>query len=143
MNPSKDKGTRRETAAARWLAAHGWPECERQPLRGNRDQGDLIVSRAPRIIAEVKTRKGTISTGQITEWLQETETEAVHAGADLAVLVVARHGVRVPSWDAYMPAADWLLVLAGVAVLPSDGPWPMRVTLSDWSEIVRAWAEGL
>ena len=38
MSRSKAIGTSAETAVACWLQVNGWPECERQPLRGSRDQ---------------------------------------------------------------------------------------------------------
>ena len=141
MNPSKDKGTRRETTAKRYLQASGWPEADRQPLRGNRDHGDLVVCRTPKIVAEVKYRDRTFSDAQVLRWLEETETEAVHAGADLSVLIVARKGVRVEYWDAVMAANDWMLMLSGDQVLPTDAPWPMRTSLEHWSRIALAWVE--
>ena len=140
-NPSKDKGTRRETAAKRYLQHSGWPEADRQPLRGNRDHGDLVVCRKPLIIAEVKFRSHTFSDAQVARWLEETEREAVHAGADLSVLIVARKGVRVEYWDAVMAANDWMLMLSGDQVLPTDAPWPMRTSLEHWSRIALAWVE--
>ena len=141
MNPSRDKGTRRETTAKRYLQASGWPEADRQPLRGNRDHGDLVVCRKPKIVAEVKYRDRTFSDAQVLRWLEETETEAVHAGADLAVLIVARKGVRVEYWDAVMAANDWMLLLSGDEVLPTDAPWPLRASLQDWSRMALAWVE--
>jgi len=143
MNPSRDKGTRMETTAKRFLQASGWPGCDRQPLRGDRDHGDLIVCRDPHIIAEVKYRSETFSDAQVGRWLGETEREAVHAGADLSVLIVARKGVRVEYWDAVMAANDWMLMLSGDQVLPTDAPWPMRTSLEHWSRIALAWVEGL
>jgi hypothetical protein len=140
-NPSKDKGTRRETAAKRYLQGAGWPQADRAPLRGNRDQGDLVVSRIPLIIAEVKYRDHAFSDAQLGRWLEETEREAVHAGADLGVLIVARKGVRVENWDAVMAANDWMLMLSGDQVLPTDAPWPMRTSLEHWSRIALAWVE--
>ena len=142
-NPSKDKGTRRESTAKRYLQSSGWPDCDRQPLRGNRDHGDLIVCRDPHIIAEVKYRSETFSDAQAMRWLEETEREAVHAGADLSVLIVARKGVRVEYWDAVMAANDWMLILSGDEVLPTDAPWPLRASLADWSRMALAWVEGL
>ena len=142
MNPSRDKGTRKETTAKRYLQHSGWPEADRQPLRGNRDHGDLVVCRKPLIIAEVKFRSHTFSDAQVARWLEETETEAVHAGADLSVLIVARKGVRVEYWDAVMAANDWLLILSGDEVLPTDAPWPLRASLADWSRMAKAWADG-
>ena len=142
MNPSRDKGTRKETTAKRYLQHSGWPEADRQPLRGNRDHGDLVVCRKPLIIAEVKFRSHTFSDAQVARWLEETEREAVHAGADLSVLIVARKGVRVEYWDAVMAANDWLLILSGDEVLPTDAPWPLRASLADWSRMAKAWADG-
>ena len=142
MSVSRDKGTRKETTAKRYLQASGWPEADRQPLRGNRDHGDLVVCRKPKIVAEVKYRDRTFSDAQVLRWLEETETEAVHAGADLSVLIVARKGVRVEYWDAVMAANDWMLLLSGDEVLPTDAPWPLRASLQDWSRMALAWVEG-
>ena len=142
-NPSRDKGTRMETTAKRYLQASGWPQADRQPLRGDRDQGDLVVSRIPLIIAEVKYRDHAFSDAQLGRWLEETEREAVHAGADLGVLIVARKGVRVENWDAVMAANDWMLLRSGDEVLPTDAPWALRASLADWSRMALAWVEGL
>ena len=140
-NPSKAKGTRKESTARAFLKVSGFPECERQPLHGNRDHGDLIVCQAPKIIAEVKSRKGTISGRDIDLWWKQTETEAVHAGADLGVLIVARHGVSVAAWDAIMPASDWALLLTGDSILPTDAPRLLRASLADWSLMAWEWAD--
>ena len=140
-NSSKQRGTLIESRVRAYLLANGWPDCDRQPLRGNRDQGDLIVCRAPVIIAECKARKGTISERTIADWMEQTETEAVRAGADLAVLIVARHGIRVGEYDAIMRANDWALLLTGDSILPTDAPWPLRASLADWSQAAADWAE--
>ena len=142
-NPSKDKGTRRETAAKRYLQGAGWPQADRAPLRGNRDHGDLVICRDPHIIAEVKYRSETFSDAQVGRWLEETEREAINAGADLGLLIVARKGVRVEYWDAVMAANDWMLMLSGDEVLPTDAPWALRASLADWSRMALAWVEGL
>lgn len=140
-NPSKDKGTRMETRAKRFLRDNGWPWCDRQPLRGNRDHGDLTVSRQPLIIAEVKYRDRPVSQQQLADWMDETDKEAANANADLGVLIVARKGVQVGSWHAAMTAAGWLAVLAGDRLVPGDAPWVLTASLSDWSWLVRDWAE--
>jgi hypothetical protein len=145
MSKSKAIGTAAETAATRYLQANGFPACDRQPLRGNRDQGDLIVCRTPRVIAEVKGGQmaETASAAVIAEWLEQTETEAVHAGADLGVLIVRRFRRPVGLWDAYMPSADWALLLTGESLLTRDAPWPLRSSLADWARMASWWAEGL
>ena len=142
MRP-KDIGTAAETAAKRFLQANGFPECDRQPLRGNRDQGDLVVCRDPLVIAEVKGGQMAekASAAVIAEWLEQTETEAVHAGADLAVLIVRRHRRPVGLWDTYMRANDWALLLTGDSILPTDAPWPLRASLGDWSRMAWEWAD--
>jgi hypothetical protein len=139
----KDIGTAGESAARRFLVDDGWPDCERRALAGNRDTGDLTVCRTPLIIAEVKAGHAAdkASPKVVDAWLEQTDTEAVHAGADLAVLIVARKYRHPRDWDAYMCAADWALLLTGYWMLPTDAPWPMRTSLADWSAMAKAWAD--
>ena len=139
----KDIGTAAETAARRFLVDDGWPDCERRALAGNRDTGDLTVCRRPLIIAEVKAGHAAdkASPKVIDDWLEQTDTEAVHAGADLGVLIVARKYRNPRDWDAYMRACDWVLLLTGDEVLWPDAPWPMRVSVEHWSQMAKAWAD--
>jgi len=139
----KDIGTAGESAARRFLVDDGWPDCERRALTGNRDTGDLTVCRRPLIIAEVKAGHAAdkASPKVIDAWLEQTDTEAVHAGADLGVLIVARKYRNPRDWDAYMRACDWVLLLSGDEVLWPDAPWPMRTSLADWSSMAKAWAD--
>lgn len=143
MNRPRDIGTAAETATKRYLQAHGFPEADRQPLRGGRDQGDLIVCRAPKIIAEVKAGAvaDNASDQLIRQWLDQTDTEAVHAGADLGVLVVRRRHRPTGLWDAWMRANDWALLLTGDSILPTDAPWPLRASLGDWAVMAYEWAD--
>lgn len=139
----KDIGTAGESAARRFLVDDGWPDCERRALTGNRDTGDLTVCRSPLIIAEVKAgqQADKASPKVIDAWLEQTDTEAVHAGADLGVLIVARKYRNPRDWDAYMCAADWALLLTGDEVMGVDAPWPMRASLADWSAMAKAWVD--
>ena len=139
----RDIGTSAETAAKRWLVDDGWPDCERRALAGNRDTGDLTVCRTPLIVAEVKAGHAAdkASPKVIADWLEQTDTEAVHAGADLGVLIVARKYRNPRDWDAYMRACDWVLLLTGDEVLWPDAPWPMRVSVEHWSQMAKAWAD--
>lgn len=140
MSRSKAKGTATETAAQRWLVADGWADCERIVQHGVYDQGDLVVCRTPKVIAECKggAQAETASAGLIGQWLAQTEAEQVHAGAVLAVLIVRRHRRPVALWDAWMPAGDWAGMLAAEAV---DEPRPLRGSLADWSAIAREWVD--
>ena len=139
----KDIGTAAETAARRFLVDDGWPDCERRALAGNRDTGDLTVCRRPLIVAEVKAGHAAdkASPKVIADWIEQTDTEAVHAGAVLGVLIVARKYRNPRDWDAYMRACDWVLLLTGDEVLWPDAPWPMRTSLADWSAMAKAWAD--
>lgn len=138
-------GTAAESAARDWLIGDGWLTCRRQPLAGARDEGDLAVCDMPdrRIIAEVKGGSSAESASDtlIREWLAQTDTECVHAGADLGVLIVRRHRRPVALWDAWMIAADWALLLTGDSILSTDAPWPLRASLRDWSALAQGWAD--
>ena len=140
----RDIGTAAETAAKRWLQDNGWPDADRQPLRGTRDCGDLTVCRSPLIVAEVKAGNAaeTAPSGLIGQWLAQTETERVNAGAVLAVLIVRRHRRPVGLWDAHMPAAGWLTLFDGSTDAAGwDSPWPLRASLGDWSAMAKAWVD--
>lgn len=139
----KDIGTAGETAVKRWLLDNGWPDADRQPLRGNRDTGDLVVCRQPLIIAECKAgaMAENASDALIRTWLEQTETERRNAGAQLGVLVVRRFRRPVGLWDAWMDAASWMMLLDGSGLDATDAPWPLRASLADWSEMAAGWAD--
>lgn len=141
-NPSKQRGTRSETLAVRFLRGHGFPHADRQPLRGTQDQGDILISTSPRIIAEVKARTRPVSIQQINRWWQQTEDEAVNARADLAVLIVHRSGISVAAWDVWMPAGEWAEVCHphGPGGGFMDGPL-LAAPLHTWAVSVCAWAD--
>lgn len=87
-NPSKDKGTKFETAIARYMTANG-VQAERCALHGSGDVGDLRAVASGRVIAvECKDRKRI----ELGKWFDECESEGRNAGADMAVLVVHRAG---------------------------------------------------
>lgn len=105
-NPSKDKGTRCETAVVRLARENGWPDAERLALAGASDCGDVRLSRD--VIVQVKAGKyaQAASLAQIDEWMAATRDQRDRAGARLGVLVVQRRGLgltRVGLWDAHLP----------------------------------------
>lgn len=142
MRP-KDIGTRGETAVKRWLNNNGWPDADRQPLRGTRDTGDLVISRDPLIIAECKAGDAAenASDALIRAWLTQTETERVNAGAALAVLVVRRFRRPVGLWDAWADAATWGFLMYGHLIAGVVAPWPLRASLADFSDMARQWVQ--
>lgn len=150
-NPSKNKGTAAETLVVRWARNNGYPHADRQPLRGNRDAGDVTL--CPGVIVEVKNRRlptGVPTAGDLTEWMRQTELEREAARADVGVLVVKRNGTTdVGRWFAYVTA----LTLAELLTLHALPPWSARVNvhapvclaMADLTNLMRAtgWGDAL
>lgn len=119
MNRPKQIGTAAETAIVRYARLNGFGGADRQPLRGNLDQGDVTL--CPGVIVESKSHK-TAGTGQpgpkvLATWLDETELERVNARSDHALLIVKRSGTtNVAAWWCYLPM--WQLT----ALLGTDSP---------------------
>ena len=84
MSASKAKGTKWESAIVAHLRANGFPHADRQPLRGNRDAGDLALTAG--VVAEIKAvSKG--GTGQppaqlLGSWMAQAEAERFVRGHD-------------------------------------------------------------
>ncbi|MEU4234155.1 hypothetical protein AB0F17_58615 [Nonomuraea sp. NPDC026600] len=132
MARPKDIGTAAETAVVKALRRLGWPHAERRALTGALDQGDITGT--PGVVWEVKGGKQTRSPSdeQIAAWMQETETERIHARANVGVLVLQRHGVgpdNAHRWWAYLQADDWI---AG-----AGHDIPMRFLLNDACVLLR------
>ena len=103
MNPSKDKGTRAETAVVRYCRGF-FPAAERRALHGREDVGDILL--CPGVIIEVKAGKSaqTASLRKIQAWLGETQREGANAGAEIGLLVTQRQGLgltRVADWECW------------------------------------------
>jgi hypothetical protein len=81
MNPSRDKGTRAETAFCLYLADH-YPTVERRTLKGCRDRGD--VAGIPGVTVEVKAAKRA----ELGAWLRELDVEMVNDRSDIGFLAV-------------------------------------------------------
>ena len=104
-NPSKQKGTKGETAVVNYLLKYDH-KAQRRALTGSKDCGDIEMERKPggtgvlsdtgHCILEVKSGKQTHSycRGQLNEWLGQTRAEAVNSGLP-AYLVINRYGKRI------------------------------------------------
>ena len=77
-----------ETAVADYLR-QTFPAVERRALSGVNDKGD--ISNVPGCVIEVKNQRSY----KIHEWMKETETERLNAGAEIGVLVIKPNGVGV------------------------------------------------
>lgn len=142
VNKSKNLGTQAESAVVRAARTRGFPGAERRALAGAADRGDILL--APGLIAEVKGGQAakTASDAQIATWLAQTETERVHAGADVAILVTARAGIGAPNahrWHAHLRLTDFLRLLGGLGGVDLPDPHtPVRTTLDDALTLLRA-----
>lgn len=108
-NKNKAKGTRAESRVVKYLKEHGL-NAERQPLKGNKDEGDIKIEfeEGYTWILEVKTGKQTEnpSRKQIQEWSQQTITERDNANAQAGFLIVVRHNRKLIDADVYHMFGD-------------------------------------
>mgnify|MGYP003480043797 CR=1 FL=1 len=114
-NKSKAKGTAAETRIVRYLRAAGI-ECDRQPLKGNNDEGDIWFlgptdrDQMKRII-EVKAGKQTIQVSRTMKkcWLDQTTIEARNFARTQehfpltppGWLIIAKHGANVADYEVW------------------------------------------
>jgi hypothetical protein len=132
VNRAKIIGTRAESAVVKVLRDNGWPAAERRALTGGKDQGDITGT--PGIAWEVKGGEAakTVTRGnpdkRLADWLEQTETERLHASAHVGVLVLAREGIgpeRAGKWPAILPMTT-VLSLASGGGLSLYGRWPAK-----------------
>ena len=110
-NPSKQKGTKAETAVTRYLESCGGT-ARRNALHGNADEGDIHAEVMGSIVCiEVKNRKRV----ELSKWMAETIAERDNSGAEVGWLVVKPEGVgetRVGKWWVCMELDDLMAVMA-------------------------------
>ena len=109
-NPSKQKGTKAETAVVRYLGQLGI-EARRNVLHGSADEGDIMAEIAGcDVCIEVKNRKRI----ELAKWMGEMVRERNNARAGSGMLVVKPEGVgleKVGKWFVCMEVDDlmWLV----------------------------------
>ncbi|MBD5787125.1 hypothetical protein IF650_13135 [Cellulosimicrobium terreum] len=140
-NRPKQIGTAAETAVVRAARTRGFPHADRLTLTGNKDRGDIGL--APGVILEIKggEKARTASDLDIERWLDETNREALHAGADVAFLVTQRRGVGAPNahrWWAWW-RLGWLEHLRGHETDTEDPTHDLvvRMLLDDALTLIR------
>ena len=141
-NPSKRRGTSAEVAVLKYVRTHGFPWAERLALSGNADQGDISLLPGRLIVLEVKAHAnaatGQPGDAQLAEWMRQTATERVNAGADYGVLVVKRKGTTDPGrWWAYVTAGAFASLLGADLELP-DPHAPLCTSVSSLLPVLRA-----
>lgn len=140
VNRPKQIGTAAETAVVRAARTRGFPHADRLTLTGAHDRGDITL--CPGVIIEVKGGETARSASDavIEAWLNETNREAIHAGADVAFLVVQRRGVGAPNahrWWAWW-RLGWLEHARGTHHVDDVDPTPVRMLLGDALQLIRA-----
>jgi hypothetical protein len=141
-NPSKNKGTAAETALVRWARTHGFPMADRQPLRGNRDAGDVAL--CPGIVVEVKAHvtagRGIPQDVQLDAWMDQAEAERVNAGAAHCPLVLRRSGAGAGDpgrWWAWLTFAD-VTALTGAPIQLAEPEAPICMSMASLAALLRA-----
>ena len=111
-NPSRDKGTRAESATVGYLFTRGITST-RAPQHGNQDRGDVWAhptAHGYRLMIEVKAgeQAANPSMRQVQEWQAETDAEAARVpDCDAAVLLLKRKGSADPAtWPAWVRIGD-------------------------------------
>ena len=124
-NPSKDKGTKYETAVVRYMREMtGDDRIERRALHGSKDMGDIygIAAHGWQGIAECKAHKD-VTPALVTEWREQTVAERENAGADFGLLVVNVY--RAPVWRSIVHVTLRDLARIALPVMVCDG-WAER-----------------
>lgn len=141
MNKPKAKGTAAETAVVKYMRDNGFPGADRQPLRGNRDAGDIAL--CPGIVLEIKSH-ATAATGQpgptlLDTWIIQAEAERINAGAAHCPLIVKRKGAgdaNVGAWFSYLPAGH-LATLIGAHPDFHAAPFPVCMSVAALTMLLR------
>lgn len=92
MTPSKQKGTKTESALVNWLKEHGWPYARRLALKGVRDEGDVTLGDGIPVAIESKA----VARLNLAGWMKEIEAEVENSGAEWGFVVVKKRGTQDP-----------------------------------------------
>lgn len=120
-NPPRVKGTRAESAAARWLTGLTGVEFRRNPLAGNADKGDVRGDGIDWLVVEVKNTK----IPSPKAWARELAAEMRNAGAEHGVILWSPPGVgmnSVDDWVALIPTMTCSYVYLDQATIGLYGP---------------------
>ncbi len=115
-NAPRNKGTRAESAAAKWLTDETGYPVVRAPLSGNADKGDLTGLPGPTCI-EVKNTK----IPSFSKWGKELMTEKRNSNSAFGVVLWSPPGVGMAHVE------DWIAITYGswnvsMRVVPHIGP---------------------
>ena len=100
-NPPRAKGTRAESAVKRWLCDELGINVDRSPLRGTKDQGDILG--LPDTVVEVKNTK----LPDPKAWARELSAEMRNAGSSQGVVLWSPPGVGMANVDQWIAFEPW------------------------------------
>lgn len=120
-NPSKDKGTRFESAVVRYMREQlDDGHIERRALHGTQDKGDVggIAAHGLDVIAECKCHRD-VTPSLVARWRAETLRERENARAHAALLVVSVHRAPIGRSEVHVTLRD-LSRIAGCLAASDD-----------------------
>ena len=141
VNRPREIGTAAETAVVKILRDY-FPDADRSPLRGNRDQrdirgtGDFIWEVKAGAVARGRAGLAETAAGNVTEWLRQTEQERIHAGSRFSVLVTVRAGVgpkNARRWWAWLHTAAFADIMGAPG---HQNATPLRLELGALLDIL-------
>lgn len=120
-NPSKDKGTKYESAVVRYMREMtGDDRIERRALHGSKDMGDIygIAAHGWQGIAECKAHKD-VTPALVAEWRERTVAERENAGAGFGLLVVNVYRAPIGRSEVHITLRD--LSRIAIPLMVNDG----------------------
>lgn len=105
MSVARAKGTAFESAC-RDVLKRWFPHCERAPLWGGADRGDLLG--VPGFVIQCRNTK----TMDLAGALDDARKQAAHNGGGIPVAIVKRRGKHVRQAYVVMELADWAELVA-------------------------------
>lgn len=110
---AKAAGTRFETSITGAFQRFVDARIERRARNGAKDRGDIAGLRTrlgDRVVVECKDYGGRVEVGK---WLREAETERLHDGARIGLVVFKRRGIGDPLQQGVLMTVDDLIELLG------------------------------
>lgn len=98
-------GTKFESACRDFIQTWGFPHCERAPLWGGHDRGDLLG--IPGFVIQCRNTARLDLAGAI----DDAKTQAANNGSGRPVAIIRRRGTSVAGAYVVMELCDWLEVI--------------------------------
>lgn len=101
-NPNGARGRDAENKVRDGLIARGYRYAKRIRLKGQHDEGDVVLGDGYPVAVEVKGGRGAV--GRMWAAMRELEEEIVHSGSEIGFCVIKKHGsAQVEDWAVVIP----------------------------------------